>query len=145
MPRNVIYQGDIDQLLETKAGEYFRNQECVALPQALTDVGHTSTWRPGPRVVDLLYLNPGTVVANFVFDSKGVGRFPNKHGYHAALFHEFGERSMAGGYLRIWMVDQWKGASVKRREKRAYAPAEAKRLGIAPADNANEFYVVVAP
>lgn len=144
MPRNVIYQGDIDQLLETKAGQYFRDQECVALPQALTDVGHTSRWQAGPRVVDLSYLNPGTVIANFKLVD-GRLKFPNQHGYHAALFHEFGERSMAGSYMRIWMVDQWKGASVKRREKRAYSPVDAKRLGIAPADNANEFYVVVAP
>lgn len=144
MPRSVIYQGDIDQLVEAKAGQYFRDHECVALPQVLTDVGHTSTWQAGPRVVDLSYLNPGTVIANFKLVN-GRLKFPNQHGYHAALFHEFGERSMAGGYMRIWMVDQWKGASVKRREKRAYAPVEAKRLGIAPADNANEFYVVVAP
>lgn len=40
-------------------------------------------------------------------------------------------------------MDQWVGAPVPRRDKRAYSPEEANRHGIAPADIANEFYVVV--
>lgn len=88
----------------------FGDGECVALVQATTDIGHTSGWRPGPCVIDLSYLNPGTVIANFVFDSKGVGRFPNKHGYHAALFIEFGPRSQTTGLASmVWIMDQWKG------------------------------------
>jgi hypothetical protein len=61
--------------------------------QTTTSVGHTSQWRPGPRVVDLSYLNSGAVIANFVFDNQGNERFPNQHGYHAALFMDFGGRS----------------------------------------------------
>jgi len=71
----------------------FSDGECVALVQATTSVGHTSQWRPGPRVVDLSYLNSGTVIANFVFDKQGNGRFPHQHGYHAALFMDFGGRA----------------------------------------------------
>ena len=75
----------------------FGDGECVALPQALTKIGPTNRWYPGSRVVDLLFLNPGTVIANFVFTKSGVGRFPNRHGYHAALFMGFGPRSMTSG------------------------------------------------
>lgn len=137
----VIYQGKLEEL---EGKPPFGDGECVALPQSVTNVGHTSAWRPGPRVVDLSYLNPGTVIANFVFDSKGVGRFPNKHRYHAALFWEFGERSMATGMpVRIWVADQWVGVLADRRHKLAFTPEDAKRKGVAPADNANEFYVVM--
>jgi hypothetical protein len=145
MPRNVIYQGDIPELLERMKNQYLGDHECVALPQALTDVGHTSRWQPGPRVVDLNYLLPGAVIANFKRKA-GAMRFPNEHGYHAALFIEFGPRNGAtGGYDYIWVVDQWQGQPVKRRHKLAYPPEQAKRERRAPADNANEFYVVVVP
>ena len=68
-----IYPGDVDKLNGRKS---FSNGECVALVQATTSVGHTSQWAPGPRVVDLHFLNRGTVIANFVFDKNGIGRFP---------------------------------------------------------------------
>lgn len=68
-------------------------------------MGPTSGWRPGPRVVDLSYLNPGTVIANFMD-----GRFPNRHGYRAALFMEFGPRGMTNGRPSIIKVmDQFNG------------------------------------
>lgn len=78
-----IYSGDVEKL---EGHDPFGDGECVAIVQKLTNVGHTSHWRPGPRVVDLSYLNPGTVIANFVFDRDGRGHFPNKHGYHAGLY-----------------------------------------------------------
>ncbi|WP_371868455.1 BPSL0067 family protein [Telluria aromaticivorans] len=65
----------------------------------------TSHWRPGPRVVDLSYLNPRTVIANFVFDRNGRARFPNKHGYHAALFMGFGGRSVSTG--KVMRIQVW--------------------------------------
>jgi hypothetical protein len=65
------------------------------------------------------------------------------HFYHAGLFYEFGEKNMSGGYVRIWMIDQWHGKSVDKRYKLAYTPDEAKRKGVHPCDNANEFYVVI--
>jgi hypothetical protein len=132
--RAVIYQGSVDEL---DGHEPFRDGECVALPQAVTDVGHTSRWRPGPLVLDLSYLNPGTVIANFVKD-----RFPNKHGYHAALFLEFGPRNMTTGVRSIWVIDQWVGKRPARRRKAGYNVEDARRQHIAPADNAAEFYVV---
>ena len=117
--------------------------DCVALPQALTDIGHTSHWYPGVRVVDLAYLNEGTVIANFLFIKPGVGRFPNRHGYHAAFFVEFGPRGMNSDQRAIVVMDQWVGRPVRERTIRAYTEADARRLRIAPADNANDFYVVM--
>jgi hypothetical protein len=139
---NRIYQGDIDAL----AGhDPFGSGECVALVQAVTSVGHTSTWRPGPRVVDLSYLNPGTVIANFID-----GRFPNRHGYHAALFVEFGPRDMASRRpTKFTVMDQFTGRYprnvVKPRDIIARGD-RTKAMGnpYADCDNADQFYVVFA-
>lgn len=103
---NFIYSGDVEKL---NGRAPFSDGECVALVQATTSVGHTSRWRPGPRVVDLSYMNPGTVIANFVFDKQGNGRFPNQHGYHAALFVEFCGRGVSSAKKRsIRVMDQWR-------------------------------------
>ncbi|MFL6672894.1 MAG: BPSL0067 family protein [Massilia sp.] len=127
----------------------FGDGECVALPQAVTTLGHTSGWRPGPRVVDLSYLNPGTVIANFVFDAAGRGRFPNRHGYHAALFVEFGPRSQSTGRpMSIVMMDQWKNRKPTNTVHARTVGARGDRNPgqgnpYADADNADKFYVVV--
>jgi hypothetical protein len=123
----------------------FGRGECVALPEIVTGVGHTSWWYPGSRVMDLDYLNEGTVIGNFVFSGR-IGRFPNKHGYHAALFMGFAPRSQATGERSgIIVMDQWIGRRDNRvlpRTIRAFSAAEAKQKRIKPSDNANEFYVV---
>ena len=49
MPCNVIFQGDLDSLLADGAPSSYMDGECATLPQALTDVGWTGTWQPGPR------------------------------------------------------------------------------------------------
>lgn len=139
---NVIYQGDIDAL---EGHAPYGTGECVALVQALTKVGHTSRWRAGPRVVDLRYLNPGTVIANFVD-----GRFPNRHGYHAALFVEFGPRGMSSGRpTAITVMDQFLGRYPKNVVKPRDILARGDRTRkagnpYADCDNADQFYVVVA-
>lgn len=135
-----IYKKDVEGL-EGRAP--FGSGECVALPQALTDIGHTSHWYPGSRVVDLAYLNEGTVIANFVFSKPGVGRFPNKHGYHVALFVAFGPRGMNSGLRSIIVMDQWVGRPVRERTIRSYTEADARQLRITAADNASDFYVVM--
>jgi hypothetical protein len=61
-----IYSGDVDAL---EGHAPYGDGECVALVQKLTSVGMTLGWRPGPRVVDLLYLNPGTVATMLRFSS----------------------------------------------------------------------------
>jgi hypothetical protein len=137
-----IYKKDAE-MLEGHAP--FGSGECVALPQAVTDVGHTSGWFPGSRVADLAYLNPGTVIANFMIQGR-YSKFPNRHGYHAALFIGFGPRSMATGNMScIYVMDQWNGRRdnrVLQRLIRSYSAEEAGRKRIKPCDNANEYYVV---
>jgi hypothetical protein len=100
-------------------------------------------------VVDLSYLNPGTVIANFMFDKKGVGRFPNQHGYHAALFMEFGPRSQATGRpTQISMMDQWKNRRPKNTVHARSVPARGDRSfaqgnAYADSENADQYYVVI--
>jgi hypothetical protein len=137
----VIYRGDVENL---EGHEPFRDGECVALVQETTRVGHTSHWRPGPRVVDLSYLNPGTVIANFVFDRNGRARFPNKHGYHAALFMGFGGRSVSmSKVMRIQVMDQWVGRKVGQRPIFSLGKSRAEGSAYHDADHADQFFVVV--
>jgi len=70
---------------------------------------------------------------------------PNKHRYHVAIFQGFGERKPGGGYWRIWVLDQWRGKPLARRYKRAWTPEEFKIRNPAPADDADQFYVVMVP
>jgi hypothetical protein len=135
----VIYSGDVEDL---NGHAPFGDGECVALVQSVTSVGPTSRWRPGPRVVDLSYLNPGTVIANFVN-----GRFPNRHKFHAALFIGF-TRGISGKVTSIRVMDQFKGRmpknSVKARDIQSRGD-KSYRDGnrYSDCDNADQFYVVV--
>jgi hypothetical protein len=143
--RPVVYNGDLNALRETYLGRYAgRNQECVSLPQAVTSVGHTSRWQPGGKVVDQSYIAPGTVIANFKFEN-GHARFPNQHGYHVAIFLEFGSRRPGGGYTHFWVIDQWRGKTVARRNKNAWTPEQIRRSRIMPADDAEQYYIVNVP
>lgn len=139
-----IYPWDLGRL---KNHQPFGDGECVALPQAVTNVGYTGFWRPGPRVVDLSYLNPGTVIANFMFDKKGKGYFPNKHGYHAALFVEFGASGVSSGKpMSIKVVDQWRGRDpnvVKEREVPGRGKSYVEGNAYHDSENADQYYVVV--
>jgi hypothetical protein len=135
-----IYSDNVEKL---EGHEPYRDGECVALVQEVTSVGPTIGWYPGPRVVDLLFLNPGTVIANFVD-----GRFPNQHGYHAALFMGFG-RSVSGKVMSIKVMDQFRGRRprnmVKSRDIWARGD-KTQRQGnpYADCDNADQFYVVMS-
>jgi len=139
---SAIYDGNLMDLQKHKP---YGDGECVALPQALTNVGHTSKWRPGLRVMDLLYLQPGTVIANFKFMPGWLRRFPNEHGYHASLFVAFAPRSMSTGEpIGIVVIDQWSGRKILPRTINAYTEEQAEARRIRPSDNANDFYVVMS-
>jgi hypothetical protein len=93
---------------------------CVALVQKLSDVGHTSSWKPGERVLDSKNILPGKVIATFEN-----GRYPNRHtGDHAAFYLDSGPKSMKTGKPAcIVMMGQWvekvtslPAASCRRRE-----------------------------
>ncbi len=154
--RQVAFQGDFDALVEEydqrlagRDGQYIgRDRECAALPQFLTDVGHTSRWHRGPRVLDLSFLLPGTVIANFKLIN-GRWRYPNQSGYHVGLFKKFEGRALMSNGLpcEFSMFDQYKGK-----------PAGSRGLAILPewfkleypekytaSNRADEFYVVTVP
>lgn len=128
--RPVVHNGDMGELI-AKYHESFagRNQECVSFVQAEADIGHTSRWKPGPRVVDQYFISPGTIIANFVV-SNGVARYPNRSGWHVAMFPSFGPKDPKGNYTNIWVVDQWRGSVVARRSKKAFSEQEAKRMQV---------------
>lgn len=148
MPRSIIYQGDLDVLEKAWAGKYVANGECARLPQELTDIGHTSRWQPGARVIEVRSLPPGTVIANFVFEN-GKARYPNKHGWHAGLFRRFENGAvMTNGMPCVFsMIDQYRGKTVAARGLGSLTPAfrKAHPKFATPSNNADEFYVVMVP
>ena len=86
-------------------GQSVGSGECVALVQASSDVGHTSTWSPGAQVQGNTDLAAGTVIATFGDD----GSYTNTYGQsHAAIY--LGQNS-AG----IQVEDQWLGQPAQIR------------------------------
>jgi hypothetical protein len=80
--------------------------ECARLVQVMVpQVGHTSIWRPGERVLDVLArggkIPPGTAVATFVN-----GRYPTAGHRHAA-FYEGPALNTDGSLQGIILIDQW--------------------------------------
>jgi hypothetical protein len=157
--RNARYPGNYealadkyDKLIADNKPEWLDNGQCARLPQVLTDVGYTGRWQPGPRVVDLDYLLPGTVIANFKLVD-GKPRFPNQHGWHAGLFDRFwhGAKMVNGLPCEFSMFDQWKGPnSQKPAGRRGVAILTAGFINSHPEYNtasnrADDFYVVVVP
>jgi len=160
MPHPVVYRGDMAALIQEWQEKYRKawyesrdagirslkigNGECVRLPQDLTNVGHTSRWQPGDRVVDVARtLKPGTVLANFIteFDK---WYFPNSHGWHAALFvGGEGFSVVTGKPSQIVMFDQWVGRAPNLRHVRNWLPEI--RQTKEPSNIADEFYVVLVP
>lgn len=135
----VIYQGEVEKL---SGHAPFGDGGCVALVKEVTTVGFTGMWRPGPRVVDLSYLNQGTVIANFLN-----GRFPNLHRYHAALFLRT-VRSVTGKVMGIWVMDQFRGRFPSNLVMERYIPCRGDKSykdgnTISDCDNADQFCVVM--
>lgn len=80
-------------------GRVAGNGECVALAQATSNVGHTSTWVPGERVQGATDIAPGTVIATFGEN----GTYTNTPGQsHTAIYLGQDDRG-------IQVVDQWVG------------------------------------
>lgn len=149
MPHPVVYQGDIDALLKKwkdDGTEQLANGQCARLPQELTDVGHTSRWQRGARVLDTANLPRGTVIANFK-EVNGRWIFPNQEGWHAGLFNKF-ERGLVmvnGMPCEFSMIDQWtgkipgiRGLAILTQEFKKKSPRYYK-----PSNRADEFYVVL--
>jgi hypothetical protein len=167
MPHPVVYPSDFNALLkkweQQNAKDWYEdhdkltfiaNGQCARLPQELTNVGHTSRWQPGERVVDVSRtLKPGTVIANFIFEYDKAW-YPNSHEWHACLFvRGEGYSVVTGKPSQIIVFDQWAGPRRNREDShvpgtrpiRAWTYEQAKQLRKRPADNANDFYVVLVP
>lgn len=162
MPRPVVYSGDFEALMKkwadqkaldrlTGATTVIANGECARLPQELTNVGHTSRWQPGERVLEVAKtLQPGTVIANFWYEYDKAW-YPNIHGYHAALFiRAEGFSIVTGKPMRIWMFDQWRASPPRAPGPRAVdivTERRVKALGYIPnpSDDAAAFHVVMVP
>lgn len=150
MPHQVICRRDLDDVLKEYQDKWIDNGECARLVQVLCpEVGWTGRWQRGPRVVDMLAtLLPGTVVANFKLID-GLWRFPNKKGWHSGLYKQDGRgRVMPNGIPCVFtLLDQWPEQTVEERGLPHVTPELAKRNALfgAPANNADEFYVVLVP
>jgi hypothetical protein len=110
-------------------------------------VGHTSRWQRGERVIDVAKtLAPGTVIANFKLVD-GRLKYPNEHGYHAAIFvRGEGFSVVTGKPSQIIMFDQWVGSTPNRSHAPGTRPVRMLNGSqYAPCDNASEFYVVMVP
>ncbi|WP_313176274.1 BPSL0067 family protein [Massilia sp.] len=149
MPHPVVYSGNLDTLLKKWKDEGTRalaNGQCARLPQELTNVGHTSGWIRGPRVLDVRNLLPGTVIANFKLIN-GKWKFPNQEGWHAGLFHRFeGRRIMSNGLpCEFSMIDQWVNKKPGERGMAILTESFKKQNTRfdKPSNRADEFYVVL--
>ncbi len=79
--------------------------QCVALAQATSDVGYTSTWSPGAQVQGDTDIAVGTVIATFGSD----GTYTNTYGQsHTAIY--LGQDSSG-----IFVEDQWLGQPAQTR------------------------------
>jgi hypothetical protein len=150
MARPVICRRNLDDVLKQWEGQNIDNGECARLVQVLCpDLGHTSRWQKGPRVIDVLpHILPGTVIANFVLEN-GTWKYPNKKGWHSGIYKQNGrDRVMPNGLpCKFTMVDQWPGQRVQERGLASAIPALIKRdarYGL-PSNDADGFFIVWVP
>ncbi|WP_244396048.1 BPSL0067 family protein [Beijerinckia indica] len=86
-------------------GQSVGSGECVALVQATSNVGLTSTWSPGVQVQGNTDIAAGTVIATFGSN----GTYTNTYGQsHAAIY--LGQNSSG-----IQVMDQWLGQAAQTR------------------------------
>ena len=86
-------------------GQSVGTGQCVALAQASSDVGYTSTWSPGSQVEGNTDIAVGTVIATFGSD----GTYTNTYGQsHTAIY--LGQDNSG-----IYVEDQWLGHAASMR------------------------------
>ncbi|HKN28862.1 MAG TPA: BPSL0067 family protein [Roseiarcus sp.] len=86
-------------------GQSVGTGECVALAQATSNVGYTSTWSPGAQVQGDTDIAAGTVIATFGSD----GTYTNTYGQsHTAIY--LGQSDQG-----ILVEDQWLGHAASTR------------------------------
>jgi len=108
-------------------------KQCVALIQAFTGAGNTSSWRQGARVLDNKDILKGTAIATFV---RGI--YPNHaHGNHAAFFLRHGPKG-------FWVMDQW-ADPIKELVSSRFIPTRGKSKDgtfVRPSDNADAYSII---
>ena len=86
-------------------GQSVGTGQCVALAQATSDIGYTSTWSPGAQVEGETDIAVGTVIATFGSD----GTYTNTYGQsHTAIY--LGQSDQG-----IFVEDQWLGQAAGTR------------------------------
>ena len=96
----IVASGYADML-----GQSVGTGQCVALAQATSDVGYTSTWSPGAQVEGDTDIAVGTVIATFGSD----GTYTNTYGQsHTAIY--LGQSDQG-----IYVEDQWLGHAASTR------------------------------
>jgi len=86
-------------------GQVIGDGQCVSLIKKCSPAPQTSLWLPGKKVLSLAQntIKPGSIIATFKN-----GKYPNKAGYHAAIYIKHDENG-------IWVWDQWIGKPVHKR------------------------------
>lgn len=146
-----VYRGVADLEKSSKVG----GGECARLVQHyLPRVGHTSTWVPGERVIEVLQaggkIEPGTAVAVFVN-----GRYPASGHRHAALYEgavtacAYDPKLKRCPIMGVILMDQWNpkpGNPEKNRVSRrtVFRRGQMRSNGSwpSPSDNAEALYVI---
>lgn len=143
-----VYHGSASLHLKEKVD----GGECARLVQHyIRHIGHTSTWRPGERVIDVLAagrkIEPGTAIATFVD-----GRYPNHGHRHAAFFERevnsctYNPQLKRCSVMGIMMTDQWNAQAGSPYPKATistrYVQPHGKNNGYALSDNADMFYII---
>jgi hypothetical protein len=86
-------------------GQEVGTGQCVALAQATSDVGYTSSWSPGAQVQGDTDIAAGTVIATFGDD----GTYTNTYGQsHTAIY--LGQDDSG-----LFVEDQWLGQAAQTR------------------------------
>ena len=129
--------------------------ECARLVQLyLPQLGHTSGWKPGARVIDILErggkIAPGTAVATF-----GNGRYPQAGHRHAAFYEgpvtacSFDPTRKRCPVMGIILLDQWNPKpkeqprpTIKRRSVYRQGKMRTDGSFALISNNAEAFYVI---
>ena len=120
----IAQSGYICENAGTYRGKSIGNGECVDLIKRCTGAPLTRFWKPGDYVFGK-NIPSGTAIATF-----RKGKYPNKHGYHAAIYSHQDENG-------IYAWDQWRGKKVHLR----YIKANQK--GSKPGNNATQYQVII--
>jgi hypothetical protein len=104
--KSVFEPNDWPSLVCNNAAQYehqtIGDGQCVSLIKLCANAPQTQFWTPGARVLNT-DLPEGTVIATFDND-----RYPNKSGYHAAIYIQQDQQG-------LWVWDQWIGKPVHKR------------------------------